>query len=577
MDKRIGKLLLACLLFTTSLFGEISFRVGLSNMQGESIKKIGAGVPFILEVSVVGNENVSEKPEIKQLNKHCYTAGSVQTSVQNINGRVTAINSYTYQVRIDNPGTYELGPIVVNHQGRLIQSKPFTVKVVREKDAPAPQATEETSEALITMSVNKESVYLYEPVTLKVRIYIRGEVGQVQPQLPNTEGLSVGDPIGPISGTTTLNDKQWDYHEIKMKVYPERIGDLTIPATVCNYVIAQPARNQMESMLQMFGAFNAESKRMVSNAIKLSVKPLPPHKPLVKHVGTVSAFTASVNQREAQQGDAIVLKLSLTGNVDMKKVDLKLSKFPKELKQYHSNTSVKNGKQNQTKTFEYIVQGTKTGPITIPTQAFTFFNTKAEQYQTIRTKPIKLNILPSQYGSAVEDNDGELLVEKAQSLCPNINSIRTYTITFWYILGLIFMTWLTAMYLLYCYAQGYYVRNYLSIRKKFAFYNAQKKLKHLERTQNLLSLYPLFIELVAALLQESSSSINAATMKKLLMVLQLDEKQLQEWDVFYAGIEQAAFSDDREQFKKKVVIKKLLQQADHWIKLIQKQSKKEKL
>lgn len=569
--------MLICLLLTTPLLGEISFRVGLFNMQGENIKKIGAGVPFILEISVVGNENISEKPEIKQLNKYCYTSGGVQTSVQMINGSITAINKYTYQVRIDNPGTYELGPIVLNHLGQTIQSKPFTIKVVREKDVPELQSKSEAeSEALITMSVDKEKVYLYEGVTLKVRIYVRGEIGQVQPQLPSTEGLSVSDPIGPTSGTTTLNGKQWDYHEIKMKVYPEKTGEFTIPATICNYVIAQPARNQMESMLQMFGAYNTVNKRMVSNAINLSVKPLPSHRPPITHVGQVSAFTAFVNQKEAQQGDAIVLKLNLTGNIDMKKVDLEVSNFPQELKQYHSNTSIKRGKKDQTKTFEYIVQGTRPGPITIPSQAFTFFNTKTEQYQTIKTKPITLNILPSQYGMIEQDQQGELLAEIAQSACPNINFIRTYKIIFWYILSLIIMTLLTVVYLLYCYGQRYYAYHYLSIRKKLAFYQAQKKLKHLERTHDLVLLYPLFIEFVAALLQEESNSINITTIKKLLNQLKFDEKQLQEWDTFYAVIEQAAFSDDRELFKKKIIIKKLLEEADHWIKLIQKQSKEEK-
>ena len=224
MDKRIGNQFRAVLfLFALVMFpvlGNISFSVGYFDLNGTQLKKVGAGVPFILEVTVTGNENVAEKPEIKQLNKFFYTAGGVQTSVQMINGIITAINRYSYQVRIDKPGTYELGPIEINHHGRMLRSKAFTITVIREQESTKKEVPDE-SEALISMSTNKEQCYTYEPVMLKMRIYARGDVQQVQPQLPETKGFSVSNPIGPTSGKTTLNGKEWDYHEIEMTLYPQ--------------------------------------------------------------------------------------------------------------------------------------------------------------------------------------------------------------------------------------------------------------------------------------------------------------------------------------------------------------------
>ena len=148
----------------------------------------------------------------------------------------------------------------------------------------------------------------------------------------------------------------------------------------------------------MFMNVRADRKRVYSNAVKITVDPLPHHHRPVQAVGTFESLYAHITPPVAKEGEGMVFTLELTGNGNMHAIEIPTLELPTALKYYDSNTTIINGQNNDEcakKRFEFIVQGMECGDWQIPEQLFVYYDIERQDFVTLRTSSLSVSIQPS--------------------------------------------------------------------------------------------------------------------------------------------------------------------------------------
>src|SRR5436190_23408584 len=111
MGRTIGKFFLFWIIVCTfSLSAHI--RLNIQNADGIATETIAAGQPFVIEATIEGVKGSVQAPTIAGLDQFFSKRTGMYMST--ING--VSMTKYTYQARIDHPGSYHIGPARVMHQ-----------------------------------------------------------------------------------------------------------------------------------------------------------------------------------------------------------------------------------------------------------------------------------------------------------------------------------------------------------------------------------------------------------------------------------------------------------------------------
>jgi oxygen tolerance protein BatD len=358
------------------------------------------GQPFLLEVTIDNVYGSVQTPTIEGIDT--FFAKRTGTYMSSVNGKSTT--KYTYQIRIDEPGTYTLGPAYLTHQQQNFVSN--TVKMIISKDVPVVTKQKNTKQSelkvFLRLMVDADHVVVGQKITGTLRFYYQdaqlnlAHIGQ--PELTNFDVKKMGNPVG---GTVEVDGASYRYAEWKWDMYPTKAGEFLIPAYNADYELPVQ-NNRMLGGFFMFVNARADRKRVYSNAVKMTVDPLPPYDGRVDAIGTFENITASIKPAVAKQGEGMVLQLTIEGKGNMEALAAPVLIMPEGLKYYDSNSSVSEpADQDQCvkKQFEFIVQGMKVGDWEIPAQQFTYFDIEKKSYITVRTAPLGVSIMPSAYGN----------------------------------------------------------------------------------------------------------------------------------------------------------------------------------
>jgi hypothetical protein len=575
MVKKIGRIITFLLAF--SLNASVDVRMEFADLNGTAVKEVIAGVPFLLGVTVTAEEQIEDKPCVQNLSKYFYTTGGTQVTIQNINGRTTYRKQYVYQVRIDAPGTFSLGPAVVRYKGQEFCSQELLLTVAREeKNKDSSTTTDELGQAMIGMTIDNKELYPYQQTVLKVRVYVRGPVENVQPRLPAMQNIFFGKPQGPITGQTKINDKEWSYRELQIPVYSIKSGEQVIPAVVCDYAVVKPPSGPFASLQFLVGP-EYERKKMVSNPISISVKSLPQGKENLRLVGSIKSFAAEVNQREAHEGDGIVLTLSVVGSVAMNFLELVPQSLPKEFKYYHSST-ICQPLPNETiwckKQFEFVLQGLQAGTYVLPSQKIEYFDAETQRFSSISTRPLTITINPAPQVNQQDDSTKffsasvvrPCIVAHEQSVISGFRFNGLSVGWFWLLvivlLGFVFVWELYYSIYAWLYAQRHVIRRYI------AFWRAKTKLKKIVKTKQINGLYSLFVDLIAARSYRSSAGIRQSDIIEILSQSGVDSSLLSQWKIFFDRITECAFNAKDKSFDDSHSVE-LCNQSQWWIEQLQ--------
>lgn len=368
-------------------------------------------------------------PELEGFSIDMGPSRSSQSSFQMINGRTSQSSSvtYTYILSAIKEGTFTLPSATATVSGKVYKSNRVTIKVVPATGGGGQSAQQggsrhermQTQDAgdkitgkdlFITVTADKRKVYEQEAVVLTYKVYSLVNLSQLAGDIPDLEGFHVQEVALPQQKSLKMESHNGrSYGTVVWRQYvlfPQRSGKLTIPSVKFEGIVIQQNRNidPIDAFFNGGSTMVEVKKTIVAPSLTLQVDPLPSPRP-ENFSGAVGHFSvsASLTPKELKANDALTLRLTASGNGNMKLMKAPTVNFPKDFETYDAKvtdqTKVGAGGVSGNKIFDYLAVPRHQGKYTIPAVEFCYFDTKDNTYKTVKTESFTINVAKGKGGA----------------------------------------------------------------------------------------------------------------------------------------------------------------------------------
>lgn len=540
----------------------------ITSFDGHKITQAAAGETFLIKLSL---DDVEAAQDIRIKGLRDFSVKKTGYSLITINGEKHA--NITYQVRIDRPGNYLIGPAY--SQTTKDRSNSARIKVVAERVTQQRTmqqrngSKQQDGQVLLRLWTDKDTVFVGEKIKTVLRLYFAEtddiSVDQIVANDPAT--IEVGEKSVPKKGEQEIDGVSYVFLEWQWDMYANEPGDLVIPAYHVDYNKQLPMQRGLGSFALFFGP-RYERKRVYSNALTLQVRALPDKNREVGAVGNFLSYHAKITPAVAKKYEGMVLTLALEGDGNLQSLKTpELKGMPEQFKYYPSKSKIDKTPFGQKKTFEYIVQAMEEGDWEIPEQRFSFFDVDGRAYKMLKTSPLFVSILPGD--APIENLDiaqecpakrpEDKLAALAQTRIEFAKNEPNALSLFWFIFLLV-LPFICAS----IYALGFRT-HWLTQKiaphyiKRRAFVVAQKELARAYRYHDTRSLYGIFKRLFAHRLSVSAATITKESLDIHIAESSWSDETKQAWSIFYDKIAQAAYTTGQKE------VMRLFHEAAQWI------------
>jgi len=367
---------------------------------------------------------------------------SVQRSYQMINGRTSSSSSitYTYTLYAEKNGTYTIPAAHAKIGGKTISSKTIQIKVSgnapKNNGAPrmhgdAEEPTRHTGtkitgkDLFVKVTASKRRVHEQEPILLTYKVYTLVDLTSLDGKMPDLTGFHTQQIDLPLQ-------KSWHIENVNGRnyrcvtwsqyvMYPQMTGKLKIPEITFkgNVVVLNRSIDPFEAFFNGGSGYEEVKRNIVAPALEIQVDPLP-NKP-AGFSGGVGKMTisASVDKAKVKAGDPITLRVVVGGTGNLKLMKQPNVEFPKDFDKYDPKITDKtrlttSGIKGEM-IYDFLVVPRNQGSYTIPAINFIYYDTAANSYKTLRTKPIAIEVAK---GDGTANSSSDYTKEKE-------NDIRT--------------------------------------------------------------------------------------------------------------------------------------------------------
>jgi hypothetical protein len=260
------------------------------------------------------------------------------------------------------------------------------------------------------MHVSKSSVYENEGFLVTFKLYSLVDVtGFDNIKFPEYEGFIAQEIELPENQQMNLENYQGrNYRTIVLKqtiLYPQRSGKITINQGKFDANIRVRSQSQKSRSFfdDFFDTYTNVKKILMSSSATIDVKALPAGKP-ASFLGAVGDYkmTSSINTTQLKTNEPVTIKISISGNGNIKLVKNPEIVFPNDFEIYDPkidvNTRVSTSGVSGTKTIEYYAVPRYAGDFTIPKAALSYFDLKTGTYKTLSTEEYHLRVEPGAGG-----------------------------------------------------------------------------------------------------------------------------------------------------------------------------------
>ena len=573
MDKRIGKILLTCLLGSTLVCVDQSIKLYLQDVDQNPIRQAEIAVPFLLQVVAENIENADYPDSIDGFDQFQVTRYGASQSTSIINGQKTERKIFNYILKSDKPGSYKLGPVTIkDSQGAVIKSDTLHFRV---GDTAVAYNLKKQS-YFLQVQVDKKSVFIGQDLQLSIRFYHNQDFDQLKIIEPKFDNLHANTTLqGPVEGQEFIRGQEYSYKEWKMTVYPQKSGNIVIPAIQAVYIV--PSYLQRNSMGGLFDIFSLNAEKTVySSPRSVQVKELPESDIYkgVTAIGTFNEVLFNVEQEKVDVGEGVVAKLEVKGEGNLDMITAPKLSLPAGLRYYESNSTV----LKQSKVFEYILQADQEGDYTIDSQSFVYFDIEKEEYrslvskaqsitvvaegpavinsqQTITKDTVAKDTLAVQKKYVFKEHEIDFVNETGLFIQESPESMVQYMLS-WIVFFLLWCSLVIAFYWFYIYIVGVplmqtYWLSYVVMR--LSAYRAYQQ-------QDLHKLYML----IKSICDKYNMDLHSTDIAQLIAKVKSDQVA-QDWSQFLERMMHVLFSGQTITNKEK---QQLLQQAIGWTKLL---------
>ena len=386
--------------------------------------KVAAGENFRIAYTIntqdVADFKAGNIPSAIEVIAGPYT--SSQSSYQMTNGHTSSSSSitYTYTLYATKNGTYTISPAKAVVHGKTITSPALKISVVGtakptasgapklhdyDNDDDAVRAAGSKisgNDLFIKVSASKKRVREQEPVLLSYKVYSLVELTQLNGKMPDLNGFHTQEVKLPTQKSfhlERLNGKNYKCVTWSQYVmYPQMSGELKIPSIKFDGIVVQRNRSvdPFEAIFNGGSGYVELKKEIEAPGLTLQVDPLPARPE--NFSGGVGNFTisAQLNKKEAKTGEPLNLRIVVSGSGNLKLLKAPIVNFPKSFDKYDVKVTDKthlttNGIEGNM-IYDFLAVPQQIGKYDIPPTEFVFYDTKKQQYRTIRTQRFSLKI-----------------------------------------------------------------------------------------------------------------------------------------------------------------------------------------
>jgi hypothetical protein len=387
----------------TSVGQNTAFQVTYS-LSGGSAESFSA--PAFSNFSVVGTSR---------------TSGGGMTII--VNGKMVQSGNgeekWIYTLVPKAEGKFTIEPAKVKVSGQWISSNSLSIEVTKAaagKNSNQSQTQDQgqTAEAgnddlFVKAQVDKTSALQGEQITVTYKIYTRIPVTQYAiNKLSSFNGFWTHDLLDPNSNpkqyVETYNGSKYTVAEIrKVALFAQKSGTLTLePLEVeCIAQVQVQGGNSIFDKFfndpffndpffkNQFSSVQNVKKKLKSNAVTLTISPLPvasKPSPFSGAVGTFT-FTGEADRTRVKQNEAITIKYTVNGSGNINLIEMPQPEFPSDFEVYDpqitDNISVSGGKVSGSRTWEYLVIPRNEGKFSIKPIPFSYYDPKLKAYRTL--------------------------------------------------------------------------------------------------------------------------------------------------------------------------------------------------
>lgn len=359
--------------FSLLLFGQVSFEVitdAQSVLQNSSFQ-----LSFKLSNAQGSNFNA---PDFSPFQVIAGPARSMQTSI--INGAMTSSIGYVYTLACNQVGSFTIKPANILVNGKVLYSKPITIKVVK-----AQANASNGAEIIVRVMLDKTEAYLGEQICLTYKLYTQVNIDNMEMGThPNLDAFQ--DQAVNMLNNPTLreiyNGKEYTTKILsKTILFPVKSGRIHIDPSVYRFVKGErdPFGFGMTSM------FRSEVVNVSTNDLEILIKELP--QPIPENfsgaVGSMSIQFSPLN-KSYSLNDAIHLGLQLQGDANFNTLNPDFIKLDSsfEITDSKSGDIIKvtdEPRLTNTRKFDFLLLPKKSGQF-ILAPGFVYFNTELKKY-----------------------------------------------------------------------------------------------------------------------------------------------------------------------------------------------------
>jgi hypothetical protein len=402
--------------------------------------QVGLSDRFIYTVEVRGTSTNLPKPEFPNFEDFSLLSGpNTSTNIQFINGAMSASNSYSFYLRPQKEGKFNIPPASLEVDGETISSNSIEITVAKGAAKIQPQQKSPKSRKdedilgenlYLKAFIDKKSVYQNQQILVEYKLYFKVDVRSYNiEKVPTNPGFWMEEfklPSQPRVSNEIINGVTYRVATLrKVALFPTRSGELSIePMTISLDAVVKQKRRSRSIFDDFFDdPFGRTVKTTVSSqSLKIKVKQLPQSGRPADFESVVGRYNIALNadKKELKANEAVSLKLSIRGDGNIKLLKAPKINLPADMEIYDpkekTNIKRENNLISGSKVIEYILVPRFKGEYEIDPVSFSYFDPAKGRYTTLKTDPIVLSILEGDVstsgllaGSSLSKQEVELL------------------------------------------------------------------------------------------------------------------------------------------------------------------------
>ena len=372
---------------------------------------------------------------------------SQQSSFQMVNGHTSSSSSitYTYILSANKNGSFTIPSAHVTVGGKTITSNELHIKVSGQAQQGNQGSRQQSStgeirsagssisgsDLFFKVTASKQHVREQEPILLTYKVYTLVGLTQLNGVMPDLKSFYTREvplPQEKQFHLETLNGRPYRTCTWQQYVmFPQTTGKLEVPGITYEGIVVQQNRNvdPFEAFFNGGSGYVEVKKEIKAPGITIQVDPLP-QRP-VGFSGGVGKYSisATLDNTEVKANDPVKMRVVVTGVGNMKLLKQPEVKFPKDFDHYDAKVTDKT--QLTTKglegsiIYDFLAVPRHQGDFEIPAIEYTYFDTEANTYKTVKTESFKLHVDKGS-GTAQATYTGQ---EDVKQLNSDIHYIKT--------------------------------------------------------------------------------------------------------------------------------------------------------